>query len=121
MIWHSTDAEKVITELGSDREQGLSSAEVFKRLELYGKNEIHDFEKPRFWKILLKRFIGYKNIILTLLAVIYLIISAVSRDVNWAESAVLISILILSNLAGATLSFRNIKKVDSLRNSHTSY
>ncbi len=121
MIWHSTDAEKVINELGSDRENGLNSTEVLSRLELYGKNEIHDFEKPRFWKILIKQFVGYKNIILILLAVIYLIISAVSRDVNWAESAVLISILILSNLAGAGLSFKNIKKVDSLRNSHTSY
>lgn len=121
MIWHSTDAEKVISELGGDRENGLNSAEVFRRLELYGKNEIHDFEKPCFWKIFLKQLVGYKNIILTLLAVIYLIIAAISKDTNWAESAVLISILILSNIAGAALSFRNIKKVDSLRNSHTSY
>ncbi len=121
MIWHSTDAEKVITELRSDRENGLSSTEVLSRLELYGKNEIHDFEPPRFWKILLKQFVGYKNIILTLLALIYLVVAAVSKDTNWAESAVLISVIILSNLAGAALSFRNIKKVDSLRNSHTSY
>ena len=64
MIWHSSDAEMVIKELETDREKGLESIEVMKRLEHFGKNEIHDFEKPTFLKIFLKQLIGYVNIIM---------------------------------------------------------
>ncbi len=121
MIWHSSDAEMVLNELGADRENGLDSAEVFKRLAQYGKNEIHDFEKPNFFKIFLKQLVGYANIILTILAAIYLVISAVSSDANWTESLLIILILLLSNLIGAAISYRNIKKNDRLRNSHTTF
>ena len=69
----------VITELGSDKERGLDSTEVLKRLELYGKNEIHDFEKPNFLKLLLNQLGGYINIVFLCVAVIYLIITIVTK------------------------------------------
>lgn len=121
MIWHSSDAEMVIKELEADREKGLESIEVMRRLERFGKNEIHDFEKPDFLKIFLKQLIGYVNIIMIVLAAIYLAVTAVSGDISWTEPLLIILLLLLSNLAGAAISFRNIKKVDKLRNAHQSY
>ena len=38
MIWHSATADEVLSELQTDREQGLTSEEASKRLEAYGKN-----------------------------------------------------------------------------------
>ena len=38
MIWHSATADEVLSELETDREQGLSSEEAAKRLDVYGKN-----------------------------------------------------------------------------------
>ena len=121
MIWHSSDAQMVITELESDREKGLSSTEVLRRLELYGKNEIHDFEKPDFWKLILKQLSGYLNIILLCVAAIYLIIALITDGANWTEPLLIIMILLVNCITGAAISYRNISKVDLLRNSHTTY
>ncbi len=121
MIWHSSDTNMVVSELGSDKENGLDSTEVLKRLELYGKNEIHDFEKPSFVKLLLKQLSNYLNIIFLCTAVIYLIITLVTKEVSWTEPLLIILILCINFVTGTAINYRNIVNVDRLRNSHTTY
>ncbi len=121
MIWHSSDARMVISELGSDKEKGLDSAEVLKRLEIYGKNEIHDFEKPNFIKLLFKQLSGYLNIIFLCVAAIYLIITIVTKEVSWTEPLLIILILLINCITGALINYRNVVDVDRLRNSHITY
>lgn len=121
MIWHSSDTLSVVKELGSDTENGLKSAEVLKRLEIYKKNELHDFDKPDFWRLLLKRVCNYRNIALTALAVIYIIVSLISKDISWTEPFMIVMVLIINCFLATALNYRNISKSDRLRNMHPTY
>lgn len=121
VIWHSSAPDMVVKELNSDIEKGLDSTEVLSRLSKYGKNEIHDFEKPDFLKLLLKQFGNYINIIFLCVAVIYFIISLVTHETNWTEALLIILILCVNCVAGAVINYRNILNVDKLRNTHKTY
>ena len=121
MIWHNSDAASVIAELNSDKEQGLSSDEAELRLEEYGKNEIHDFEKPNFWKVLLKQSVGYLNIFLIAIALIYFAVALFGESSNWTEPILIILIVLINSFAGAFITYKNTQKVYSLRNSHKTY
>ncbi len=121
MIWHSSSAEEVIRELNSDKEQGLSSAEVFKRSEIYGKNELLDFEEPRFLRLLLDQFKNYLNIVLLIVAVIYFAVSLFTENSDWTEALLIILILCVNGLVGAVVKYRNISRLSSLRTSVVSY
>ncbi len=121
MIWHSCDAQMVVAELASDKEKGLDSAEVLRRLELYGKNEIHDFEKPNFFKLLLKQLSGYLNIVFLCVAAIYLIITIITKEVSWTEPFLIILILLINSVTGTFIRYRNTLNLDKLRNSNITY
>ena len=119
MIWHNSSAEDVIKELSADKTNGLSSSEVFKRLDLYGKNEIHDSEKIGFGALLLKQVTNYFNIALFISALTYLIIALLNKEINIAEPLLIIFFLCFHCLAGAYIAYRNAAKNRRLRTSHS--
>lgn len=121
MIWHSSDATSVIEALNSNKDTGLDSVEVLNRLEKYGKNELHDFDKPSFWKILIKRISSYSAIAVFSLSIIYLIITIATDNSRWNEPFMIICILLANFFLGSFINYRNILKTDKLRNSHETY
>ena len=121
MIWHSSSADMVASELWVDKTVGLSSHEVLRRLELYGKNEMHSIDKPNFWKLFAKQLCSYLNITLICTAFIYLVISLLTKDSNWTEAFLIIIILLVNCIIGALISFKNSFKVDNLKNSVITY
>ena len=119
MIWHNNRADEVIKELSADRTSGLSSGEVFKRLEIYGKNEIHDSEKVGFGALLLKQVTNYFNLALFIFAITYFVIALLNKEINLAEPLLIIIFLALHTLASAGISYRNAAKNRGLRTSHS--
>ena len=121
MIWHSSDTASVIESLKSNKDTGLDSVEVLHRLEKYGKNEIHDFCVPSFWKVLLKRISDYTSIAVFALALIYYIVSIASDTAFWTEPFMIICILIANAFAGSFIKYLSLLKTNRLRNSHETY
>ncbi len=121
LIWHSSDAASVINELGSNKENGLGSNEVLSRIARYGKNELHDFEVPSYFKILLSRLKDYYTVILFALTLINCILAFATGDTNPADAIMIMAAVLINCFAGAFITYRNMQKVDRLRNSHTTY
>ncbi len=121
MIWHSSDTASVVNELKSDIEKGLDSGIVLERLQKYGKNEIHDFVVPSFWKVLLKRVTDYYNILLFTAALIFFFISLFSESGSFTEPLMIIIAIIINCFVGSFVNYSHMQKVDRLRTSHTTY
>ncbi len=121
MIWHSSDTASVIETLKSNKDTGLDSVEVLHRMEKYGKNEIHDFCVPSFWKVLLKRISDYTSIAVFALAIIYFVISVSSDKAYWTEPFMIICILIANAFIGSFIKYLSLLKTNRLRNSHETY
>ncbi|MFN4279319.1 cation-translocating P-type ATPase [Thermosynechococcus sp.] len=66
-VWHALSTDEVISRLGSDRQEGLSLAEVQRRQAEYGRNELMDSGRRARWQILLDQF---RNVMLIMLLVV---------------------------------------------------
>jgi P-type Ca2+ transporter type 2C len=67
--WHSRSAGDVATELGVDPDRGLADAEVERRLDQYGRNELAKQPPPKVWDVARGQLSNPMNIMLVLVAV----------------------------------------------------
>ena len=88
MIWYKENTEQLYENLQTS-EQGLSSAEVTKRLKEYGENKLA-IKKDSIWKIILEPF---KNVFVAVL-VIAALVSGLSGHVL---DAIIIAVIITVN------------------------
>ena len=73
-LWHTKSIEDVIGELGTDANVGLSSAEVRKRLEQYGPNQLKEKKRKSTFALFLEQFNDYLIYILIAAAVISILL-----------------------------------------------
>jgi len=93
--FYQLDIAQTVSELKTDPENGLSTAEVQIRLGKYGRNVLPIGEGSSVWKILLDQF---KNI----MVIILIIAAAVSVLLNDVEDAVVILVIVVLNAALGT-------------------
>lgn len=120
MIWHSATAEDVINELDTDKTVGITSEEAAERLKVYGKNEIHNFNKPRLLKMLLLELKNYIYISLAVVAVLYMILTSVTESGNILSGLLIIVLILLNAYVTAFGKYRSVNELDKLRTSITS-
>ncbi len=72
--WHTLTGEAITEQLDVDPAQGLSSADVEKRLQQYGQNVLTETEQEPLWLAFLKQYKDYMRIVLTIAAVASLLI-----------------------------------------------
>ena len=80
-IWHTLTGQATAQELAVDPAQGLSSAEVDRRVQQYGPNVLSEAEKESLWLAFLKQYKDYMRIVLTVAAVASLLIGEYSTAV----------------------------------------
>lgn len=108
--WHSTDTQKVLRELEVDTEQGLSQAEIDKRLERYGKNELIE-RGPKNPLLLLWEQMTDPLVLLLIFA------AAISAVLGKADNVIAISAIVVLNAAlGVFQEFRAEKAMQALKN-----
>ena len=122
--WHTLSVEHSLSLLESDRDSGLSDAEVQRRLEYYGANEIEAAPGRSGWEILFDQF---KDIMLLMLIAVA-VISGVLDLVNLRESGLsegeipfkdtiaIMSIVILNGVLGYLQESRAEKALAALKN-----
>ena len=91
--WHSLKAEEVLNHL-EVRDEGLSSAEVEKRLLQYGQNQLREAPRPGFLALLWAQL----NNFVVILLIVASVISALLGD--YVEAAAIMAIVVLNSVLG---------------------
>jgi P-type Ca2+ transporter type 2C len=109
MEWHRFSISEVLQQLSSDPAQGLSGAEVQRRLLENGYNELVGKEGRTRWRILAEQLSG----VLTVLLIIAALISALLGD--WMEAIVILIIVFLNALFGYIQEFKAEQSMAALK------
>lgn len=116
MIWHSSDAADVLKELNTDREHGLTNAQVLERLEIYDKNSISSHERPS----LLKRFFAQlKNKVvyfLVIISVISFVVGTIYEKNDAYYSLLIIAIVLINAFISTFHLHRSDQALDAIQN-----
>ncbi len=117
IVPHSEPAEAVVTALGSDVARGLSRAEVQRRLEQYGPNQLKSAPETPWWTRLIEQFQNFLVIIL-LVAVVISMIEWLLQDPRETalpyEAIVIMAIVVLNAMLGFIQEARAEKSVRAL-------
>jgi Ca2+-transporting ATPase len=101
--WYRLMPPEVADRLHADLAQGLSSADVQQRLQQYGPNALAETKKEPAWRVFLRQFEDYMQLLLIVAAALSVITS------NW-PTAILLVVLVLFN---AILSYNQEGKAEA--------
>jgi Ca2+-transporting ATPase len=107
--WHALGAEDVLSELNTLAERGLSQAEVERRQQEYGLNQLVEAPPPTFLQMLWEQF---NNFVVWML-IIAAVISAILGD--YIEAAAIMAIVILNAALGVFQERRAEQALAALR------
>ena len=93
-VWHVLDAAAAVAQLGSNRTNGLSEAEVAKRRAHHGPNAIREGARRSKLRMLLAQFTDF----LILLLIAAAIVSGIVGDVE--DTVVILGIVVLNATVG---------------------
>ncbi|QDU39987.1 Calcium-transporting ATPase 1 [Maioricimonas rarisocia] len=108
-MWYSRDIEDVLSDLGSDPEQGLSEAEAAERLEKYGPNELIETGGRGPWEILWEQI----SAPLVVLLVVAAIVSAFLGE--YTDAIAITAIIVLNAILGFVQEYRAEKAMAALK------
>ncbi len=109
MEWYQKKEDELISELGTNVEQGLSPDEVENRLKKYGHNELKEEEK----KSLLSKIIGQFSDVLVLILIAAALISIFVGEVK--DAVVILAIVIVNAFLGIYQEGKAEKSLDALK------
>ncbi len=109
MDWYTLTVEETAEKLKTDSAQGLSTAEVSRRLQQYGPNELVDRGGPGTFTILLNQFKEVMVIILIIAALVSIALGEV------LDFVVIIAIVVINAALGFSQEFRAEKAMDALK------
>ncbi|CAP86669.1 Sodium transport ATPase [Penicillium chrysogenum] len=106
---HSLSFEDVITELQTNSDDGLTSAEVKQRIEKYGENVLEGDEGVSLAKIVIRQIANAMMLVL-------IIAMAVSFGIqSWIEGGFIAAVIALNIVVGVYQDYAAEKTMDSLR------
>ena len=108
MDWYACRKEEVLSQLASSV-QGLSSAEVARRAEQYGRNELQQQKKSKVLKILVGQVKS---------SVVYILVAAVIIALfleEWIDAWVIAVVLVLNTVLGFVQEFKADRALEKLK------
>ena len=107
--WYQLSKDEVLQQLNSDPQNGLSDAEVNKRLEQFGPNELIDRGIKSPWKILWEQLTGIMVVILIISAVISIFLH------EYVDAIVILIIVVLNAILGFTQEYQAEQAMAALK------
>src|SRR5210317_521723 len=107
--WHQQSVAGAIEQLGTDVSQGLSGAEVGRRTEQYGPNELVERGGRSPWAILWEQLSGVMTVILIIAAVISFFLD------EPVDSVVILVIVVLNAALGFTQELKAERSMAALK------
>ncbi len=112
--WHTLTTDEVLQQLHTDERLGLNEAEIAKRREQYGYNELEEAPPRTFWQRLLDQFNNFVIYILLFAAAISLVISISEGEAPY-ESIAILAIVLLNTILGVVQEGRAEQALAALK------
>jgi Ca2+-transporting ATPase len=106
--WHALGADDVVIALAT-HQQGLTSQEVARRLQHYGRNELREKPRPGFWQLVLAQL----NNFVVILLIVASVVSALLGD--WVEAGAILLIVVLNAILGVVQESRAEEALAALK------
>lgn len=107
--WYTRTAEETLVFWDTDKEDGLSTSEVKKRLNKFGFNEIVEKEKTSWWKRLVAQFQDFMVLILLGATLISAFLG------EYVDAITILAIVIINAILGFVQEFRAEKSMEALK------
>lgn len=115
MIWHSSSAEDVCSELIVDHKKGLSNGEAYSRTEKYGYNVISKIQKPTFLNRFFSQLKNKTVISLIIISFVSFLVSLAYEEVNSYSPLLIIAIVVINALISAYYIYSCDNTLDNLK------
>ncbi|MBS3783308.1 MAG: cation-translocating P-type ATPase [Anaerolineae bacterium] len=106
--WHTLERERIYEQLDTSPD-GLDEAEVARRLERYGSNELEERGLRSPWKVLLAQFTEIMVVVLLIAAMISLVVGETT------DAIMIMIIVILNAILGFTQEYRAERAIAALK------
>ncbi|NCB97305.1 MAG: ATPase, partial [Bacteroidia bacterium] len=113
--YYNIDQEEVLREFDVNPASGLSSDEAAKRIETYGYNQLLARKRKSFVKMFLDQFKSFMIVILLIAAIISGITGILDGE-GLLDTFVILGILIVNALIGATQEMKAENSLEALQN-----
>lgn len=112
--FYNKDAGDLIRELGTNESSGLTTAEVKKRLEQYGYNQIESESGKSFVRMFLEQFRSFMIIVLLVAAAVSGVVGVMEGE-GLLDTYIIMGILIVNALIGAVQEKRAETSLEALK------
>jgi Ca2+-transporting ATPase len=118
--WHTLSAAEAAASLGTDLDHGLKEAEVLKRREKYGLNQLEEQAGRSFWGMLWDQLNQFLVIILIVAAVVSALVgwfeyNRTGSATEFVDAAAIIAIVILNAILGVVQEGRAEEALAALK------
>ncbi len=112
--WFNMSVKKTIQKLETDSEKGLSSDEVAKRYETYGRNELKAKEKKSLLSKFLDQFKDFMIIVLIIAAIISGIVG-INQGEGIADTFIILIVVVVNAIIGVAQENKAEKSLEALQ------
>jgi Ca2+-transporting ATPase len=116
--WYSLSEEEIVKFYGTDTSKGLTHEQVNNMRQKYGKNEIISKAKKTITQMLIDQFKSFMIIILIIAAVVSGITGVIENE-GFADSIIILIIVILNAVIGVVQEIKAQNSLDALKNLST--
>src|SRR5690625_5090497 len=107
--WHAASAEETVRAMATDPSAGLTSAEVRRRRQRYGANELATRRRVSPFTLFVKQFQDFMVVVLLGAAAISFLLQ------EWMDGAAITVIVVLNGLFGFIQEYRAERSLEALR------
>ena len=112
--WFNLSVEDTVKKLNTDIDKGLTSEEVSKRYETYGRNELKAKKKKTLLAKFLEQFKDFMIIILIIAAIVSGIVG-VQEGEGFTDSIIILIVVIVNAIIGVAQESKTEKSLEALQ------
>ena len=112
--WFNLPEKEVIKKLETDAEKGLSSQQVSKRYEKYGRNELKAKSKKTLFQKFLEQFKDFMIIVLIIAAIVSGVVG-IQQGEGIADTFIILIVVIVNAIIGVAQENKAEKSLEALQ------
>ena len=112
--WYNKTAEEAVEELDSNKEKGLSEAEIEERKQKYGLNQLAEAKKKSLFIKFLEQFKDFMIIVLIIAAIISGVVGQLQGE-GITDSIIILIVVIVNAIIGVAQENKAEKSLDALK------
>ena len=114
-MWHTQTIDEIKKHLNTNIYTGLTEKEVIKRQKKYGLNKLAQKKKESFLVKFISQFKDFMIVILLISAVISAFMSYIESSNDYADSIIIVSIVVINALIGVIQENKAEKSLEALK------